>query len=192
MSIIAPSIRRPWWPYATVAAALVLVGAVALSTLAVRGGGTSSAPATSVAAPGVEQAPWKIKVAAASGGGSVVTQHGDDVEATVQGVYDAAFLQTGALASSAKDFISGPAATAFEKDKLGLPNGAEDVKITAREANVVIEPTGRAAAAVVTMTVEESASGEEFSLRHKATLWVERDGSDWKVIGYDAMQEPQR
>lgn len=196
MSIIAPALRRSWWPYAVAALGLSIL-AIAAATLAPRGSSDapSAAPA-SVAAPGVEQPAWtsrafvRPKSAAKAAKKQTFSKGAVAAEATVAQVFDSLFLEPGELDKALSRTFEGPAAKQFRSAKLGLPNGASEVAIESRALKLSLDPDARSAVALVRIKLAGQAGSGAFALSHQATLWMERDGKAWKVIAFDAQQGP--
>ena len=198
MSIVAPSQRRLVWP---VAIALTCSMVVALLLYLPTRTTPTSDPVGSVAAPGVAQADWELKVFPAGVAGSKgltkkvkarIAAQRTPLNALVTEVYDALFLEPGRAEAVIRDRFSRDAGRALGS-KIGLPKGADDVQIKRRIARVGIHVQGATrAAARVTVTGLATVKNRKVRFEHSASLWLERSHRAWKVIGYDVIQGPKR
>ena len=197
MSAIAESLRRQSVPLLTIAIVLVAgaIGWLVISRIATTT--VSSDTDLPVAAPAVEQAPWKIKYAAEGRFGKLSTAQKNrfavqkkDVGVLVASIYDALFLEPATLDHVIKSSFSSLAARSFDTKDLGLPRGATDAKTTTRRAVVSVDAqTADLAIARITVAVEATVNDQPVDVKHQSTLWLERDG-DWKVIAFDLKQGP--
>lgn len=198
MSIVAPSQRRLVWP---VAIALTCSMLVALLLYLPTRTPTVEGP-DSVAAPGVRQADWEVRVfpAGVAGGGKLTKATKDRVAAqrervstVIKDVYDALFLNPDRLKGVLARGFTRAAAAGAARAKIGLPAGAGEVHIKRRVARVGIHVRGvdRAAARVAVFGTAE-VKGRPIRFEHVASLWLERSDGAWKVIGFDVVQGPQK
>jgi hypothetical protein len=112
------------------------------------------------------------------------------VATLIEDVYDGIFLEPGTLRDVVAQTFTKTAASSLPKD-LGFPEGVSDVEILRRRANVGIQARGaRHAAAEITVAAKGVVNETNVRLLHDATLWLERDGSEWKVIAFEVTQRP--
>ena len=104
---------------------------------------------------------------------------------------DAVYLFPGEVKSVTQRFFIKDAADAFRSSDIGLPNDARQVETQRRTARIGIDVNGakRAAVRVEVVATGKSSKGE-FRSMSDSHLWLERDGSNWRVIAFDIDQKP--
>jgi hypothetical protein len=114
------------------------------------------------------------------------------VATLIEDVYDGIFLEPGTFKDVVAQTFTKAAASSLPRE-LGFPTGVTDVEILRRRANVGIEARGaRHAAAEITVTATGVVGERSVRLLHDATLWLEREEGEWKVIGFEVTQRPLR
>ena len=196
MSVIADGLKRQRLPLMAILAAIVMAGLVWLSLVETRTPSTSTGG--SVAAPGVRQPDWKIDVSVEGRLGKLTAadkaafnKARPMVVTLVEDLYDSIFLNTASLDELVRTTFTRGAAASLKETKLGLPADAVDVEIIRRAADIGLEASGsRHAAAEVTVIAKGAVDGTPVKVRHASTLWLERQGPDWKVIAFEVTQGP--
>lgn len=153
---------------------------------------------TSPERPPLEQAPWRIKTFPVAKGGDFTKdlrkswlRQRPKIEKVVRGVYDELFLDGRAGRGELRDDFANGSGRALLDSAAGLPRGARRVETVRRSARIGVtarRPT-RAAAQVV-IGVKGLRLRRSFRLRHRSTLWLERDGGRWRVIAFEIDQVP--
>jgi hypothetical protein len=198
MSFVAPSQRRLVWPVAIALAATMLV-ALSLYLPTRTPSVDTSDP---IAAPGVAQADWEVKVfpAGVAGTGKLtksmkarIAAQREPLNALLREVYDSTFLAPSEMKAAIGRHFSKAAAAQALGSKIGLPRGAREVQIEQRSARVGIHVQGASrAAAHVKITGRATVDGRALRFEHDASLWLERAKTDWQVIGFDVVQGPKK
>ena len=196
MSVIANSLKRQRLPLLALMAAAVMAGLVWLSLAQTRVSSPSSS--SSVAAPGVTQPPWKTEVSVEGRVGKLTAadkaafnKARPEVVALVQNLYDVIFLGSGSVDELVATSFSKEAGASLKETKLGLPDAATNVEIVRRTADIGLAASrSKHAAAQVTVVAKGEVQGSPVKVRHASTLWLERDGADWKVIAFEVTQGP--
>lgn len=196
MSVIADSLKRQRLPLLTIVAAAVMAGLVWLSLAQTQ----LPSPSTGVpvAAPEVKQPPWKTEVSVEGRLGKLTAadkaafnKARPRVVGLIENLYDVIFLGTGSVDELIAASFSKEAAASLKETKLGLPANATNVKIVRRKAQIGLEASrSRHAAAEITVVAEGEVDGKEVKVQHASTLWLERDGAEWKVIAFEVKQGP--
>lgn len=197
MSVAAWGEKRRSWVGIMIAGGLVvaaMAGFVGASFVArqVRSDGRSNA---SIAIPTASSA-WDIRSFAAGGKPSphakrLIAERGAQVSVIVRDLYDALLFGRGDLGDVARSHFTPPAAAALGAAKIGLPKELRDIQVTKRTASIGIQARGADHAGVrVDVALQGSEGDRLIRLSHRATLWLERDGMRWSVIGFDVNQKP--
>ena len=198
MSAIAESLRRGWMPVAALGV-VAIAGIIWLLTLHYT---APIAPASNLpqAAPASEQAPWHINQTVEAKSGKlteaqkkIVAARGDGAVTLVKNVFDGIFLEPQTLDDVVNHDFSSDAAHSLNARHLGFPDGATNVTTLSRRADVGIEAAhGKFATATVDIMASAQANSKLVKVKQEATLWIERDGSDWRVIAFDVDQRPAK
>ena len=199
MSAIAESLRRQRLPLLTIAAVLVL-GAVAWTLIARTTSEHLTQRDSSVAAPAIEQADWKMDYSEARRYGrlSKAEQARFDIQkekaaVLVQGLYDGIFLEPARLETVIKDTFTADASKSFEADRFGFPGGASDVKTLKRTAHISMDAvTADTAIGRVSVIAQADLDDRIVRIKHSSTLWMERKDKGWQVIAFDVQQGPTK
>lgn len=199
MSAIAESLRRQRLPLLTTMAVLVASAGVwaLLAQTATQHRRGSALP---VAAPEIEQAPWKVTFSAEGRFGKPTKSQREafanqrkNVAAVITGIYDGIFLEPARLDAVVKASFSREAARSLRTNRLSFPKGATEVTTTYRRARIGLEAE-RANFAIGRVTVLATAMVQErkVELEHRSTLWLERAEGSWQIIAFDVEQGPTK
>lgn len=199
MSTIAENLRRQRLPLLTIGLLLAATTGiwVFLDQSAIDRRERTDLP---VAAPAVEQAPWKMEYSAEGRFGKLTKAQRDsyanqkaNVAALITGIYDAIYLEPARLAQVIESSFSGDAARSLKAKGLSFPSGATEVKTTRRRARIALDAQ-KANLAVGRVTVYATAAVDErtVDIEHRSTLWLELADGDWKVIAFDVEQGPAK
>ncbi|MDQ3939819.1 MAG: hypothetical protein M3238_00520 [Actinomycetota bacterium] len=195
MSAIAENLRRQRLPLlATVSVALM----ASLVWLGLVYPPSPPSSATSVAAPGVVQPAWDVIVSLEGRSGPLTkadkaafNRSRPQVVALVEDLYDGLFLAPGTVDEVVARAFTRAAARSLESAALGLPANTTDVEIIRRSAEIGLQAQGSRHAAVdVTVVAKGETAGKPIKVSHSSTLWLERQGRSWKVIGFEVTQRP--
>ena len=152
-----------------------------------RGGG--------LAAP--DQVKWKVTSYSLGGmhperTGKAPKEEARDLSKLVRRWHDSAYLFPGDLRADTNKYFTSEAARAVRASGIGLPAGADRVETKKRTARIGIDVDGarRAAAEVQVVAIGQSRKGD-FRVASETHLWLEREGSKWKVIAFEVDQDPQ-
>ncbi|MGH2807357.1 MAG: hypothetical protein ACRDKT_08775 [Actinomycetota bacterium] len=197
MSAIAEGLRRQRMPLMAGLLALALAALVWVALVTTGDHRTTVATPESVAAPEVVQPDWRMDVSVEGRQGKLTKADKDAfnkarpaLATLIEDVYDGIFLEPGTLDDVIAQTFTKKAAASLPKD-LGFPAGVANVEILRRRAHVGVEARGaRHAAAELTVVAKAEVNERTVKLRHDATLWLEKESGDWKVIGYDVTQRP--
>lgn len=201
MSVAARAQRKLSLPWS--ALALVLTAAIAATTTAMLLVETRPAaerreemrPVTATA----QQAPWQISRSKRLGGppnrpqAQAAWRAGHSaVAAATKEIYDAMFLE-GNVEGAVGRYLSRGAAAKMAASGFGWETEATRRRIIKRKARIALQLDG-GARAVVTVKVASRArlDNERVRIFHRSILWFERAKNGWRVIAFDAMQEPAR
>jgi hypothetical protein len=151
----------------------------------------------SVAAPEVVQPDWRMDVSVEGREGRLTktdkaafNKARPSVATLIEDVYDGIFLEPGTLKDVVAQTFTKAAAASLPKE-LGFPEGISNVEILRRRANVGIQARGaKHAAAEITVAAKGVVGERTVGLFHDATLWLERDEGEWKVIAFEVTQRP--
>jgi hypothetical protein len=204
--------KEKWLWLAPLLALIAIVAGVAALLWGVdRPGETSAAPAaperSGIARPAIrpssvgtrlDQAPWRIRTFPVGWDSEFDREarkrwrsQRSRVGTVVRRVYNRLFLgPRGRRNALTADFVSG-SGRALLASRAGLPRGAtrvQTVRRTARIGLMAMRPT-RAAAEVV-IRVKARTERRRLRMRHRSSLWLERDGRGWNVIAFELSQKP--
>jgi hypothetical protein len=180
-------------------ASLILASAMVISACQESRPPSSSSqppPAEAVPAPEITQAKWKIKTRSVARVGKLSKKQKrrldvqrPRVKGVVREVYEALFLEPESMQQIISGRFSRGAARAMLQSGAGFRPGAERVKTLTRRANIGIQAhTASAAAARILVRARARGSGSVVRLRHRATMWMQREGDGWQVIGFEVDQ----
>jgi hypothetical protein len=148
----------------------------------------------------IKQARWRIKTERV---GSVAKVTRADVKrlkaqrpqlaGLVKDIYDSLFLFPSRKASILRRRFERGAAREVLSSRAGVSPRASRVHIWSRRANIGIQPNSAAAAASRIYIHATGRVGQKrFRLVHRATLWLQRLKTGWKVVGFDVTQGPAK
>jgi hypothetical protein len=197
VSAIAEGLKRQRMPLMAGLLAAILAALVWLSIATTQHHTAEPVVPDSVAAPGIVQPDWRMEVSVEGREGKLTkadkaafNRARPELASLIEDVYDGIFLEPGTFNDVVAQSFTKAAASSLPKE-LGFPKGASEVEILRRRANVGIQARGsRHAAAKITVAAKALIGEESTRLLHQATLWLERDEGDWKVIGFDVAQHP--
>lgn len=201
MSAIAENMRRQRLPLLGLAVVLVaMLGAGIWVLVSQAASDRSGQPRYPVAAPAVEQAPWRFEYSAEGRFGKLSKAQRDryaaqkeKVAALLTTIYDGIFLEPSRLERAIRDSFSSDAARSLDTKGLVFPNTATDVKATRRWARIGLDAQGADfAVGRVKVVAAASVADRPVKVEHRSTLWLERANGDWKVIAFDVEQGPAR
>lgn len=144
----------------------------------------------------IPQAAWEVKAYPAPGAAGVTkesraafTRERDDVVGAIQGLYEALFLKPDRVEKTVRATLTPAAARVLDASRIGLHDKVEDVRTTVRFVKVGIQvDEGLRAAAVVRVEARALRQSSPIHVWHRAKLWLEKQGSAWKVVAFDAEQ----
>ena len=200
MSAIAENLRRQRYPLLTIAALAVLAAGIWIMLFQARAADHNTQSDLPVAAPAVEQAPWKIQFSAEGRFGKLskaqresYANQKENVAAVVTGIYDAIFIEPAKLDEAIEATFSRDAARSLAAKDLSFPTGATEVTTTRRRASIgLAADNADFAVGKVTVFAEATIGERQVDVEHHSTLWLERADGDWKVIAFDVKQGPAR
>lgn len=154
----------------------------------------------SATSPEIEQAKWKVKTRLAPGHRKLSKKQKNRVKKAatpigdlVTEVYDVLFLAPEDRASIVKARFLAPTATALLRTDTGVARGSSEVRTLRRSADIAIDATTTRLAAVrVTIKARGMNGDKNFTVLHKARLWLEKMKGRWKVIAFRVDQGPRR
>ena len=200
MSAIAENLRRQRFPLLTIAA--LLIAAIGVWWLALSQSATHHESGTDlpIAAPAVDQAPWKIQYSAEGRFGKLskaqresYANQKENVAGVLTSIYDAVFIEPSQLDDVINASFSRDAARSLTAKDLSFPTGATEVTTTRRRANIgLAADNADFAIGKVTVFAEAKVGERRLEVEHHSTLWLERADGDWKVIAFDVEQGPAR
>lgn len=197
ISIVAPIQRRPWVAIA-ITVAMALLVTIAAAVLLQPGRRLLSRGATAVEekVPEVPQARWSFDTGPAGGIGKLTKQQATalrrqrgPLRTMVKSVYGALFLNPSALPGVLRSSFTPDAARSFRRAQAGIAV-AGTVRTTYRGAEISMQPLDGVRRAVATVAVRAVDVDGERRMLHRATLWLERPGTKWKVVAFDVAQSP--
>lgn len=188
--------RKPWWLLAL--AILVVGGLVAAAMAMTADDGSSGAEGSSsgsIGDPEIRQAEWRFTVKQAPGEklsknqrASLPTQR-KKLKTLAEDIFDALFLSPENQGRALRANFTSSARKSYQRTGVGVPKGADDVRIRRRSAWIVIDQNARA-----TMNVNVVARGQAdtggFATAHHSVLYIAREKGGWKVFGYEVDQKP--
>ena len=154
-------------------------------------------PRPAAPVPAIAQAKWKIKTRAVARVGKLSKKQKrrlkvqrPRVKRLVREAYDALFLEPDSMEPIISRRFSRGAGRALLASRAGFRPGAERVKTLTRRANIGIQAhTASAAAARIFVRARAKGSNGPVRLRHRATMWMQRAGDGWHVIGFEVDQK---
>lgn len=187
--------RKRWW---LLAVAILVVGGLVAATMAMTAedDGSSGGPSPgSIGDPEIRQAEWRFTVKRAPGKklsknqrASLPTQR-KKLKTMAQDIFDALFLSPENQGKALRTNFTSSARKSYLRTGVGVPNGADDVRIKRRSAWIVIDQTARATMSVNVVALGQ-ADGGPFATAHRSVLYVAREKGGWKVFGYEVDQKP--
>lgn len=191
-SILGFRARRHWVP---LAAAMAGVGAVAALVIFLLTSGAFDDEGAQGPKLLPNQAEWKIETSSVGGEHFRKKQppppaeQSRTLERLVREFHDTMFFRPGELGEVTKQYFTSGAADDLKNSKVGLPKDARTVRTLTRKARIGIDADGAKRAVAFVEIVAEGQTGKgDFHSATKSTLWMERDGSKWKVIAFDFKQ----
>lgn len=197
VSVVAPLQKRSWVGIAATVtvALLVTVGAALMVQPAKRllsRGGT----AAEEKAPELEQATWRFDTRSAGATGKITKQQASAlrrqrsaIRTTLKSIYNGVFLDPANLRWVLNRHFMPAAATSFKRAGAGV-RLAGTVRTTYRGAEIAMEPVAGVRRAVATVAIRAVDVGRGRRVLHRATLWLQRPKSTWKVVAFDLAQDP--
>lgn len=191
MTATATQGKRPWLPLVAAAVALVFGAAlVAYALVEGRGGGIFRTR------PAIPQARWRVAVFVAGQRGKPkkvqrarVRAQAPKLAGVVKNVYDALFLDPDAAPRVVRQRFLPAAAKSFLSTRAGVPARSDEVRTRKRIAKIGVHPRSAAFAAAVVRIVARATLGKRpVRVVHRATLWLQRTRSRWRVIGFAVTQ----
>lgn len=192
LSVVLPAMKKTIWPLlvALSVAALSALWLLAADRVSIGAGRGEKGDAA------IPQADWQVKAYPAPGAGGITKENRavflrekDDVVATIQQLYEALFLKPRAVERSVRATLTPAASKVLAGSRIGLHDQVEDVETTTRFVKVGIQvDEGLRAAAVVRVEARALRKSSPIKVWHRAKLWLEKDGREWKVVAFDAEQ----
>ena len=187
--------RKPWWLLAVAILAVGGLVAAAMAMTADDGSSGAEGPLPgSIGDPEIRQAKWRFTIKRTSGKlsknqrASLPTQR-KKLRTMAQDIFDALFLSPENQRRALRANFTPSARKSYQRTGVGVPKGADDVRIRRRSAWIVIDQNARA-----TMNVNVVAFGQAdkgaFATAHRSVLYVAREKGGWKVFGYEVDQQP--
>ena len=188
MNTTSPAENRLWVPL-TVAGLALLVGVALLVYAFLAIGDSPFAGRPSQAAWRISVFPAGQKTQLEKSQRAALAAQAPNVRKLISDTYDALFLQPPTAGAVVRRNFAGSAASSFLRSRAGPPAGATDVRTTRRAAKVGLYARGASqAAAVVAIAARATLKGRPVAINHRATLWLERVGARWRVIGFTLRQ----
>jgi len=189
--------RRPWW---LLAVAILAVGGLVAATMAMTaddaGSSRSEGPSSgSIGDPEIRQAKWRFTVKRAPGEKLSKNQQESlpvqrkKLKTMAQDIFDALFLSPENEGKALRTNFTSSARKSYQQAGVGVPQGADDVRVRRRSAWIVIDQTARATMSVNVVARGQSDTGP-FATMHRSVLYVAREKGGWKVFGYEVDQGP--
>jgi len=185
--------RKPWW---LLAVAIFAVGGLVAAAMAMTDDRSRGGPSPgSIGDPEIRQAQWRFTVKRAPGRklsknqrASFPTQR-KKLKKMAQDVFDALFLSPENQGKALRTNFTPSARKSYQRTGVGVPKGADDVRIKRRAARIVIDQTARATMSVNVIALGQADKGP-FATAHRSVLYVAREKGGWKVFGYEVDQQP--
>jgi len=188
--------RKPWW---LLAVAILAVGGLVAAAMAMTGDdGSSGAEGPSpgsIGDPGIRQAKWRFTIKRAPGKklskkqrASLPTQR-KKLKTLAEDTFDALFLSPENQGRALRTNFTTSARKSYQRTGVGVPKGADDVRIRRRSAWIVIDQNARATISVNVVARGQADKGS-FATAHRSVLYVAREKGGWKVFGYEVDQKP--
>lgn len=184
--------KKTIWPLlvALSVAALSAVWLVAADRVSIGAGRGAKGDAA------IPQAAWEVRTYPAPNAAGITKadrevfqRERDEVVGTIQRLYEALFLKPDAVEKTVRGTLTPAASKVLAGSRIGLHDQVEDVRTTTRFVKVGIQvDEGVRAAAVVRVEARALRKSSPIHVWHRAKLWLEKDGSDWKVVAFDAEQ----
>jgi hypothetical protein len=176
--------------------ALVVAAAFALMNRDTKGpidAGPDASP--SPTQPPLKQARWQIEAKVVPAGGKhkskLLKLQAAAVGTVVKEFYDAFLINPGDFDSLVNKDISAEAAKVLAASKIDSGKTIERLQTLRRSAKIGLQaPTAMHASARVGIKLRGKVGSKKVMLSHQSTLWLERKGSRWQVIGFEADQRP--
>jgi hypothetical protein len=195
--------KRVWIAIAIVLAVAITVAViVALASHEDPASDTAPPPTTSPASPSppaLRQAKWHIRTFPAVMRDRMTKKHRRSVRTQglkasrgIERVYNALFLAPVEMDHAVRSHFEQKAGRAFLRAKIGLPRRLRRVQITHRSIRLGIDAgTSKNAIATVKVLLKGVRGSTRLKIQHQSTLWLERLHRSWKILAFNAQQEPQ-
>ena len=149
-------------------------------------------------APELHQAKWNVRVARAGDRGKLskkvkkrVAVQRPRLERAIRSLYDSLFLAATPPRKEIAARFTRPARRGFNRTLFGVPEDVRRVKTLRRFARIAIQVgSTRRASAAVTIKARGLRGSNVFRVQHHSRLWLARAEGAWRVIGFDARQQP--
>lgn len=179
-------------------AAAVLLASLGTACTEPPSGDSPSAQIPEVSTAKIKQAPWRIRTQPAGSVAKITRADKKQLKAQrprlaslVKDVYDSLFLFPSRKRAVLRKHFVRRAARRVLSSNAGISPRAERVRTWSRRADIGVQPNNAAAAAVKVYVHAKGIVGRRvFRLVHKATLWLQRSKSGWKVVGFEVDQGP--
>ena len=192
--------KRPWWLGGL--ALLVVIG-VAVTALALAPDdedspppGRTGPPSGSIGVPDIKQARWKISTERAAFTGKLTKPEKESLKkqrrvlsGMTRAVFDALFLSPGKREKALRTSFTPSARKSYLRARVGVPRGADDVRVRRRVARIAIDGNARATLKVRIIALGDDDKGR-FAVDHRSALYAARTGAKWKVFGFSVDQKP--
>ena len=160
------------------------------------GRGRTGSPSGSIGDPDIRQARWKISTERAAFTGKLTKKEKGSLRrqrralsGMTRSVFDALFLSPEKRKKALKSSFTPRAHKSYMRAQVGVPRGAEDVKVRRRVARISIDGNVRATLKVRVIARGHGDKGR-FSVDHRSALYAARKGPKWKVFGFTVEQRP--
>jgi hypothetical protein len=108
----------------------------------------------------------------------------------VRTVYNALLLNPAALRDALKGSFTKGASHALLRAKVGVPPGATELRTKTRSSHIGIQVHGWSTGfATVRVVYSAQLEGKTIKAAETSTLWLQRDKSHWRVIGFDILRK---
>ena len=188
--------RKPWWLLAVAIIAAGGLVAAAMAMTADDGSSGAEGPSPgSIGDPEIRQAQWRFTVKRAPGKklsknqqASLPTQR-QKLKTLAEDIFDVLFLSPENQSRALRANFTSNARKSYQRTGVGVPKGADDVRIKRRSAWIVIDQNARATMSVNVVALGQADKGG-FATAHHSVLYVAREKGGWKVFGYEVDQKP--